>query len=587
VVAGIAGAIAYHRFGAVRLFLTALSPAIVVFPAAFLFASPVARVVFPGGVAEVGGMPARAPVPVVFVVFDELSVTSLMDASGSIDAVRYPNFAALARQATWYRNATTVSDSTVVSLPAILTGSYPRGPSLPSASDHPRNLFTWLAGAYGLRVFEPLTQLCPPRLCAVRVPERLGGRLRALFEDATAVYLHVLLPPAFRSGWPDVRQQWTDLLAPSEGGEGNPTGGASDHPGTPREWEGPPQRDRVEAFAEFVDAVGPTTPPTLFFLHSLLPHTPYKYLPSGRLYREPLLPHVREQWPDEAAASLAHQRYLLQVAFVDTLLGRLLRRLHAVDLYQSSLLVVTSDHGSCFGAGQTHRHLEDTNHEDILPVPLFIKEPHQRTAAVSDRNVETIDILPTIADILGTHVPWPVDGHSARGPAPARSEKVAFRGWSQRTYPATLPGRERSLARQIGRFGAGTPAADLFAIGPFRALLRRPLRDLAVTAGTSYTVEIEGSTSYKRVDPRRRLVPVPIRGRLRPADPAGADPILAVAVNGVVHAVVPASRSPEGELSFAALVPDGAFRPGRNDVDVLVVAEDGTIARLARATPPD
>ena len=61
------------------------------------------------------------------VVFDEFPLTSLLDEHYQIDSVRYPHFAALAEQSTWFRNATTVSGDTVVAVPSLLTGQYPDG----------------------------------------------------------------------------------------------------------------------------------------------------------------------------------------------------------------------------------------------------------------------------------------------------------------------------------------------------------------------------------------------------------------------------------------------------------------------------
>ena len=69
-------------------------------------------------------MPGNAPV--VMIVFDELSGLALMGPDGGIDAARFPNFARLAGDSTWYRNATTVADFTDHALPALLTGERPR-----------------------------------------------------------------------------------------------------------------------------------------------------------------------------------------------------------------------------------------------------------------------------------------------------------------------------------------------------------------------------------------------------------------------------------------------------------------------------
>ena len=48
-------------------------------------------------------------------------------------------------------------------------------------------------------------------------------------------------------------------------------------------------------------------------------------------------------------------------------------------------------------------------------VPLFVKEPGQTEGVVSDANVLTVDVVPTIADVLDIDIPYPVDGRSALG----------------------------------------------------------------------------------------------------------------------------------------------------------------------------
>ena len=63
--------------------------------------------------------------PIVMVVFDQLPLTSLLSESGGIDP-RYPNFAALADDATWFRNATTVAELTGWAMPALTSGSSPQ-----------------------------------------------------------------------------------------------------------------------------------------------------------------------------------------------------------------------------------------------------------------------------------------------------------------------------------------------------------------------------------------------------------------------------------------------------------------------------
>ena len=100
----IMGSLAYLRFDLIRTYLTFLSPVILLFPALFLLHSEVSRIVFPEPVElQLGHVESTAPV--VMVVLDELPLTSLMDEQRQIDPTRFPNFARLAGESYWFRNA--------------------------------------------------------------------------------------------------------------------------------------------------------------------------------------------------------------------------------------------------------------------------------------------------------------------------------------------------------------------------------------------------------------------------------------------------------------------------------------------------
>ncbi|HMF62110.1 MAG TPA: hypothetical protein VK595_17140, partial [Vicinamibacterales bacterium] len=67
----LAGALAY-RVRSVRMFLTVVSPAAVIFPLVFAIATPVSRLLWPREAGHVAATFARRP-PIVVVVFDEMS----------------------------------------------------------------------------------------------------------------------------------------------------------------------------------------------------------------------------------------------------------------------------------------------------------------------------------------------------------------------------------------------------------------------------------------------------------------------------------------------------------------------------------
>ena len=82
-------------------------------------------------------------------MLDELPVSTLTGPTASIDAELFPNLARLAADATWYRNATTVADSTSEAVPAQLTGELPEPGDLPTSTHHPRSLFTLFRRSHG------------------------------------------------------------------------------------------------------------------------------------------------------------------------------------------------------------------------------------------------------------------------------------------------------------------------------------------------------------------------------------------------------------------------------------------------------
>ena len=81
-----------------------------------------------------------------------------------------------------------------------------------------------------------------------------------------------------------------------------------------------------------------------------------------------------------------YQRHLLQLEYVDRLLGRFLRTLERGRLYDRALVMVVADHGASFRVGQGRRPLTGDNLADIVSVPMFVKYPHQRRGT-SDRFV--------------------------------------------------------------------------------------------------------------------------------------------------------------------------------------------------------
>ena len=161
---------------------------------------------------------------------------------------------------------------------------------------------------------------------------------------------------------------------------------------------------RRARFGHYVDSIRPASHPVLHYLHVMLPHPPWRYLPSGASYGErPDIPGLDGlNWGSDAwLVAQAYQRHLLQLGLADHLLGTLIQKLKETGHWDKSLVIVVADHGASFRAEESRRHLSASNVADIAGVPLFVKRPYQSAAFSSEHQVSTIDILPTIADVVG------------------------------------------------------------------------------------------------------------------------------------------------------------------------------------------
>ncbi len=569
---GAGAAFLYARAHAVRSFLSILAPVPLVFLVLFLFFSPITRLLG----RDEGAALARVEgdTPVVMVVFDEFPLSALLGPDGRIDRVRYPNFARLARGSYWLRNAGTVHELTEHAVPALLTGRRPSRANLPIVADHPRNLFTLLGRTYAIDAEEPITHLCPQQLCPVD-PDPLKERMRSLLSDMKIVAPHELLPSDLREHLPPVTQSWMGFAPSGQAGAGDLVA-ARNFGRQATEAVGA----RAAAFERFLRGIRPESRPTLDFLHVLLPHVPLEYLPSGRSYAGVDIGRwlFLERWSDDRPAiERAFQRYLLQVRYVDRLLGRLLSRLRATGLYDRALLVVTADHGVSFRPAQSRREVTRTTVADIGPVPLFIKAPLQRSGETVLAPVSSLDVLPTMTDLMDVRLPWKVDGHSAFGRDADRSKQVVYTrhgekkvfGWSW------LEGAvHRAVRRQEALFGWGAERPGLFGIGPQAELVGRRVAALGpVATSARERVHLREADALQSIDRRAAVVPAQLSGWIEGAD-TGTAQSLAIALNGRIHAVT-STYDDGGRAAFDAMVPESALRHRTNRVEIFDVKESG------------
>ncbi len=388
---GAAAVVALERFQLVQLWVNCLVIGVVAFPFLFLN-NPNIEPLLIDARDSLNSNFKGAEHPVIFVIFDKLPTAALIEENREIDPAKYPNFAAFAERAYWFRNNTSSAQDTITSLPTILTGRYPGEKLPPTHSSHPDNLFTLLDDQFYMNVLEYVTQLAPEG--SGQYQGSPTTVLRSLAADTALIYLHVILPSEFTRRLPSLEGKtshfWQDDDVLAKRG---------------------PKR-----MQDFIDRLGGESR-WFHYLHIDLPHGPYMYRASGAKYASvSSTPGISKEWAkwgrDRAPIDKALQRFLQQVALADGLLGNLVTQLRDLGIYDEALIIVTSDHGGGFYARDHTRAITMKNYLDVLYVPLFIKLPGQPEGVVSDINSELVDVFPTIVDLLGSEIPWPVDGIS-------------------------------------------------------------------------------------------------------------------------------------------------------------------------------
>lgn len=470
----------------------------------------------------------------VLIGYDEFPIDAMRRPDGRIDAARFPNFARFARRATWWPNASASHDSTPRAFPALLDGRRPRREVKGTVEGHPESVFT-LFGKRGYRVIsaEEATDICPPRYCPGAAAKRLG-----------------ILDNLRRNGREERLEAWMRQIR---------------------------RRPR----------------PAFYFKHLLLPHLPWLYLPSGRRFKASIGSLSSPAGFHDRGLTVHNQeRLLLQIGYVDRQLGRLVRRMKRERIYDDALIVLTADHAISFELNVTDRRkVSSSNVDEVAPVPFFVKAPGQRKGSMNPAYVRTMDIVPTMTDVLGVEPGWDVEGVSGFSPQARARRGVRmplryFDGAVEIGAAEMERRRNGNIARSTRLFGTGAesvrlygnPFASLFHSGPDEALVGRRASELGAAAPGRARARFDYRSPgrWQKVRPRSGVVPVQAAGRIV-GGAKGATREVAVAVNGRIEATGRTFhlRGRDRRETFSLVFPERALRRGRNDIELLEVLHEG------------
>ena len=301
----------------------------------------------------------------------------------------------------------------------------------------------------------------------------------------------------------------------------------------------------LDAVGDLVDSIEAGEDPTLHYLHLLMPHAPYHFLPSGQTYD----PDARlaggmseitgTRSTDPHGADLDRQRLVLQAMYTDRVVGDVLDRLEETGLDEDTIVVVVADHGVGLQPGATPRpttteNMTEDAYADMLPVPMLVRGPGIEAGAVNDENVQTIDLMPTLAALLGIDIPWSVDGiavtNERRPDDQKRFHLVSFDGGPigpTEVGPATaFDGAEvfaEALERNVDTlFLADNPDHRIYDIDEAGELVGARVDGVTARPPSSLSVTLDDPEALAGVDPPSGVLRTHLvgrRGRARPRRP--------------------------------------------------------------------
>jgi arylsulfatase A-like enzyme len=161
--------------------------------------------------------------------------------------------------------------------------------------------------------------------------------------------------------------------------------------------------------------------PTISYFHVYPPHEPYAprrefsslfddgWMPVEKPVHR--LSRARHPWEEILVNRLRYDQFL---AAWDAEFGRLLEEMQASGQLDKSIIVITSDHGELFERGEIgHNSFVFSN--PIVHVPLFISLPGQTERKDFHEFTSAIDVLPTLAHLVGVDAPAWVEGRLLPG----------------------------------------------------------------------------------------------------------------------------------------------------------------------------
>jgi arylsulfatase A-like enzyme/Tfp pilus assembly protein PilF len=163
-------------------------------------------------------------------------------------------------------------------------------------------------------------------------------------------------------------------------------------------------------------------------------------------------PHTPYRPPEPYATRYKGRPYNGEVAFVDSQVGRVIDQLKSMGIYDRTVVVVMGDHGESLGDHGEGQH-GFFIYNSVTHVPFMIRAPYDRMQGrrIGDP-VRSVDVMPTVLDLLGIPTPKEVTGASLVPLMTGSAAELALDAYSESLYPLHHYGWSDLRALRAGRY---------------------------------------------------------------------------------------------------------------------------------------
>jgi hypothetical protein len=324
----------------------------------------------------------------VWIVFDELGVNSLVDSNGEINKDFYPGFDSLRRTATWYSNTITPHTWTVNAVPSLLTGT-----DTSRVANLPGKWIENLPSEYHRSGFSGMgLPICSADSC-VSANFKDAARYKTFISDLSIVVAHKFFPEPISQLFPPINNSWVNF------------------------GRTPSRVSALDTWLNNLESTASSDSPFVSVVHSLITHHPWVHDGMSMPFiSESINYGVHNFIPgtcDDAKnfqnfycsddlMKLNKRIYSVNALSADETLSRVIDVLKKTKRFDSTMIVVTADHGFSFATNKDGRRIapSDVYWQDLVKVPLFVKYPNQQTPEKVDSVRTTLQILQTVIDVL-------------------------------------------------------------------------------------------------------------------------------------------------------------------------------------------